>query len=66
MTHLTATMMRNTWLAEMPSLAAKLALWRQRARGRAELARLGERELHDIGVSRAEASVEANKPFWQA
>ena len=29
-------------------------LWRQRTRDRCETARLGERELHDIGVTRGD------------
>jgi uncharacterized protein YjiS (DUF1127 family) len=40
--------------------------WRRRARGRRELAALGERALRDIGVSRYDAYHEASKPFWRA
>lgn len=40
--------------------------WRTRARQRAELARLGERDLHDLGWSRAQVEFEINKPFWRA
>ncbi len=50
-------------------LAASLRrfdVWRRRARGRAELARMSERELHDIGLSRAAADHEVGKPFWRA
>ena len=47
------------------SLLAPLADWRRRARGRAELARLSERELYDIGISAADRSVELAKPFWR-
>ena len=43
-----------------------LALWRFRARSRAELKRLSDRELEDIGLSRREALQEASKPFWKA
>ena len=39
--------------------------WRQRARERRDLARLGERELHDIGLSRSLVFNEINKPFWR-
>jgi uncharacterized protein YjiS (DUF1127 family) len=39
--------------------------WRQRDRDRAELARLSEGELHDIGVTSAERWAEINKPFWR-
>jgi uncharacterized protein YjiS (DUF1127 family) len=40
-------------------------LWRLRIRQRAELARLGEQGLHDIGQSNAEAYRELAKWFWQ-
>ncbi len=50
-------------------LAAAFALigtWHDRARERRELARLDERLLRDIGVSRYDALAEARKPFWRA
>ncbi|MGB5466844.1 MAG: DUF1127 domain-containing protein [Sedimenticolaceae bacterium] len=56
--------------ASLPiSMAQVLALagsWNQRARQRRQLAELSDRQLADIGISRAEASAEAGKPFWQA
>ena len=39
--------------------------WRRRGQGRGELARLDARMLADIGVTRAEAWAEVNKPFWR-
>lgn len=39
-----------------------LALARQRRR----LAGLDDRALEDIGVTRAQANAEANRPFWDA
>jgi uncharacterized protein YjiS (DUF1127 family) len=39
--------------------------WRQRIHERAELARLNDRTLHDIGLSRAEAEFLINTPFWK-
>lgn len=39
--------------------------WRRRDRDRAELARLSEAELHDIGVTSAERWAEISKPFWR-
>jgi uncharacterized protein YjiS (DUF1127 family) len=36
----------------------------QRVRSRYELANLGETDLRDIGLSRAEAEFETTKPFW--
>ena len=46
----------------LPRLADVVALRRQRAR----LARLDEDQLRDIGLTRAEADAEANRPFWDA
>jgi uncharacterized protein YjiS (DUF1127 family) len=43
-----------------------LRTWQERARARRELARFGERELHDIGVSWSTIAEEVNKPFWRA
>jgi uncharacterized protein YjiS (DUF1127 family) len=40
--------------------------WRRRRRELDELARLGERELRDIGVTPAEVAAELRKPFWRA
>ena len=39
--------------------------WRQRKNGRLELARLDERMLRDIGLTRFDAEYEINKPFWR-
>ena len=39
--------------------------WRRRAHGRAELARLDDRMLRDIGITRADAEFLSNKPFWR-
>jgi len=46
---------RDTWL-----------LWRRRSSERAGLARLSERDLHDIGLSWGEMIYEAEKPFWRS
>jgi uncharacterized protein YjiS (DUF1127 family) len=40
--------------------------WRRRARSRAELMSLSDRNLHDLGVFRATANGEASKPFWMS
>jgi uncharacterized protein YjiS (DUF1127 family) len=44
---------------------ARLDEWRQRSAGRQELLKLTERDLRDIGITRNDAQVEANKPFWE-
>ncbi len=46
--------------------ARRLELWRRRARGRRALARLSERELRDLALSRSDARLEIAKPFWRA
>ena len=46
-------------------MRATFADWRRRHRARAELARMSERELHDLGITRAEAEREAAMPFWR-
>lgn len=40
--------------------------WRRRARGRAALAQMSDRDLLDIGVTRADVARESAKPFWRA
>jgi uncharacterized protein YjiS (DUF1127 family) len=47
-------------------LVSEVREWRHRARSRRELARLDERMLKDIGVSRVEVEFEVRKPFWRA
>jgi len=39
--------------------------WHRRKKGRLELARLDERMLRDIGLTRVDADCEINKPFWR-
>jgi uncharacterized protein YjiS (DUF1127 family) len=50
-------------VATVQYLAAE---WRHRARSRAVLAQMSDRDLHDIGVTRAEVAHESAKPFWRA
>lgn len=45
--------------------AATLREWREVARTRRELAQLSDRELHDIGITYAEAQFESAMPFWR-
>lgn len=51
----------------LPSLASvwrMLRRWRQLARERQQLARLSDMALKDLGLSRADALQEAERPFW--
>ena len=46
------------------SVAALAATWFDRMRSRDSLARMDDRLLADIGLTRAEAEAEASRPFW--
>jgi uncharacterized protein YjiS (DUF1127 family) len=46
-------------------VVASLGEWRRRTRERAELAALDDRMLKDIGLTRADAQLLSNKPFWR-
>jgi uncharacterized protein YjiS (DUF1127 family) len=46
-------------------LRGKLRARRKRAQERAELARMSQGELHDIGVLSADRWAEIHKPFWR-
>jgi len=48
-----------------PTIVATLASWRHRSRSRRHLAALDDRELADIGLSRAERRIECQKRFWE-
>jgi uncharacterized protein YjiS (DUF1127 family) len=49
----------------LSGLRVALREWRRRRNGRLELARFDERMLRDIGLTRADAEYEMNKPFWR-
>src|SRR5215472_13613063 len=49
----------------LSGVRAVLREWRRRKNGRLKLARLDERMLRDIGLTRADAEYEMNKPFWR-
>ena len=44
----------------------RLLLWQERAVQRHALASLDDHLLKDMGITRAEALYEADKPFWRA
>jgi len=44
---------------------ATLSIWASRAQERRQLGLLSDHLLEDIGLTRAEASVEVHKYFWQ-
>jgi uncharacterized protein YjiS (DUF1127 family) len=60
---------RYQGVAALPGLvgriAARLSCWRDRIRGRRQLAGLDARALADIGITRLDAARECAKPFWR-
>ena len=53
-------------LGRAPARIAEAALaWHERARQRRALLQLSDHMLRDIGIARAEAVGEADKPFWR-
>jgi len=59
---------RNAWHAPTRvagRVLATLREWRRRAHDRAGLAKLDDRMLRDIGITRADAEFLSNKPFWR-
>jgi uncharacterized protein YjiS (DUF1127 family) len=50
----------------LTKISSELGEWRRRSRDRRALAMMSDRSLRDIGVTRYDATWEANKPFWRA
>ncbi len=46
-------------------VAAVLRVWRRRQRERASFLALSDVELQDLGISRAQANFDSNRPFWR-
>lgn len=46
------------------SLKAIALQWRQRQRSRSELAKMSDRDRHDLGYSSCDVDAETAKPFW--
>jgi uncharacterized protein YjiS (DUF1127 family) len=47
-------------------LLRTLTTWHERSRQRQRLAELDDHLLRDIGITRAQAQAEFDKPFWRA
>ena len=60
------TMTNRHVLGVLSQLSETLHTWRQRYRTRQELAQWTERDLHDVGLTRADIAYETEKPFWRA
>lgn len=57
-------MTRDTAMSVLRNLVGEIHGWNQRVRQRQALAKLDDRLLEDVGISRPAAAIEANKPFW--
>ncbi|MBM3556749.1 MAG: DUF1127 domain-containing protein [Alphaproteobacteria bacterium] len=55
----------NGVLAFLARALDRFLLYRNRAVGRRLLAAMDDRMLRDIGLSRGNAQMEADKPFWK-
>ena len=55
----------STFLGHLYRCAATVDMWLARVQQRRMLARLDDRLLRDVGISRAQAEAEARKPFWR-
>ena len=60
---------RVSWADATSNLASRIYrtvdTWRQRSRTRAQLAGISAHSLQDIDISRIDAVIELNKPFWE-
>lgn len=59
------TPVRRTYPGIFAALADRLLKWVERARSRHMLSKLDDRALQDIGLDRATARHEGQKPFWR-
>jgi uncharacterized protein YjiS (DUF1127 family) len=48
------------------TIMTRLLVWHDRVRERRALLGLNDMQLRDIGISRADAGSEGDKPFWRA
>lgn len=49
----------------LANVVGMLLAWQQQHRARANLARLDDHMLRDIGLTPADAQYESSKPFWR-
>jgi uncharacterized protein YjiS (DUF1127 family) len=60
-----ATAARTLAASFVTALQLSVHEWWRRRQGRHELARMDERGLRDLGLSRADVFREVRKPFWR-
>ena len=59
-------MTRRRSAADVVRVVETFDLWMARVQQRRDLLALNDRMLRDVGVNRAEASAEAEIPFWRS
>jgi uncharacterized protein YjiS (DUF1127 family) len=52
--------------AALSAIADAFSAWQERVSQRRTLARLDDRMLRDMGLTRSDVEHEVSKPFWQA
>lgn len=57
---------RNSIAATLLQAVENLVLWHERARSRRALLAMDDRMLSDIGIDRATAQAEGERPFWKS
>ena len=57
---------RFTLTGVLRRVGGRVAAWQERARMRRGLAAMDDRLLRDIGLTRAQAHREYDKPFWRS
>ncbi len=60
-----ATRVGRNFISTARAIARLYRTWTSRSRERGQLARMSDRELQDIRITRYDATFEANKPFWK-
>lgn len=60
----------QSWLTKsqefLMALLSEFNQWNTRYQQREQLLEMNDHLLHDLGISRGDAQVEASKPFWKA
>lgn len=53
-------------LPKINNVLAKIKCWREISRQRSQLRKMSDAFLMDVGISRADADREAERPFWDS
>jgi uncharacterized protein YjiS (DUF1127 family) len=61
-----ARRLRHTLRTRLADVAGLVFLWMERGRQRRSLAALDDRQLRDLGLTRADVQLECAKPMWRS